>query len=213
MEWTAINFKDAMVTRPGNRVARKFPLVPGVELTGIVEESSSAEFSAGDRVLVQGYDLGVAQHGGFAAYARVPADWVVPLPDRLSCRSAAIIGLAGLTALLSLRRLRQHGTTVDDGPILVTGASGGVGSAAKARAIENFGADIVVDYNTQDFVEVVRDATGGADVVLDIIGGEYLQRNLACLRLNGCLVQIGLMSESKSTVDLRPLLQKRRDRS
>ena len=100
VEWTAINFKDAMVTRPGNRVARRFPLVPGVELTGIVEESASPEFAVGQRVLVQGYDLGVAHHGGFAAYARVPADWVVPLPDSLSCRSAASIGLAGLTAAL-----------------------------------------------------------------------------------------------------------------
>ena len=144
VEWTAINFKDAMVTRPGNRVARKFPLVPGVELTGVVEESSSPEFSAGQRVLVQGYDLGVAHHGVVAADARVPADWVVPLPDRLSCRSAAIIGLAGLTALLSLRRLRQHGTTTDDGPILVTGASGGVGFTNRAlklgvRLIQFFG--------------------------------------------------------------------------
>ncbi len=132
VEWSAINFKDAMVTRPGNRVARVFPLVPGVELTGCIEESSSPEFTPGQRVLVQGYDLGVDRHGGFAAYARVPADWVVPLPDALSCRTAAIIGLAGATALLSLRRLEQHGTTPEDGPILVTGASGGVGSAAVA---------------------------------------------------------------------------------
>ena len=106
VEWSAVNFKDAMVTRPGNRVARGFPLVPGVELTGSVEESTSPDFSPGQRVLVQGYDLGVAHHGGFAAYARVPADWVVPLPESLSCRNAAIIGLAGFTALLSLRTAR-----------------------------------------------------------------------------------------------------------
>ena len=87
-------------------------------------------------MLVQGYDLGVARHGGFAAYARVPADWVVALPDALSCRNAAIIGLAGFTALMSLRRLVQHGTGRDDGPILVTGASGGVGSAAVALLVQ-----------------------------------------------------------------------------
>ena len=86
VEWSAINFKDAMVTRPGNRVARIFPLVPGVELTGVVEESTNPDFVEGQHVLVQGYDLGVARHGGFAAYARVPADWVVALPDALSCR-------------------------------------------------------------------------------------------------------------------------------
>src|SRR6516162_9115424 len=122
VEWTAINFKDAMVTRPGNRVARRFPLVPGVELAGSVEESASPACRAGQRVLVQGYDLGVAHHGGFAGYARVPAEWVVPLPDALSCRSAAIIGLAGFTALLSLHQLRHHGTVPHDGPVLVTGA-------------------------------------------------------------------------------------------
>ncbi len=93
-------------------------------------------------MLVQGYDLGVARHGGFAAYARVPADWVVPLPDALSCRAAAIIGLAGFTALLSMRRLAQHGTLPEDGPILVTGASGGVGSAAVAL-LANAGFEVV----------------------------------------------------------------------
>ncbi len=132
VEWSAINYKDAMVTTPGNRVARGFPLVPGVELVGVVEESSDADFTPGQRVLAQGYDLGVAHDGGFCAYARVPADWVVPLPDGLSTRAAAIIGIAGFTAVLSLHRLQQHGTTPDDGPVLVTGASGGVGSTTDA---------------------------------------------------------------------------------
>src|SRR5271167_20703 len=80
VEWSAINFKDAMVTRPGNRVARQFPLIPGVELTGTIAESDDPTLVPGRRVLVQGYDLGVAHHGGFAGRARVPADWVVPLP-------------------------------------------------------------------------------------------------------------------------------------
>ena len=113
----------------GNRVARVFPSSPASS-----ERQRRGEheprFTPGQRVLVQGYELGVDRHGGFAAYARVPADWVVPLPEALTCRTAAIIGLAGCTALLSLRRLVHHGTTPDDGPILVTGASGGVGSAA-----------------------------------------------------------------------------------
>ena len=82
VEWSAINFKDAMVTRPGNRVARGFPLVPGRRAHRHRRGERIPDFSAGHRVLVQGYDLGVAHHGGFSAYARVPADWVVPLPDR-----------------------------------------------------------------------------------------------------------------------------------
>ncbi len=124
VEWSAVNYKDAMVTRQGNRVARRFPLVPGVELTGTVAESKFMSLPPGRRVLVQGYDLGVAHHGGFAARARVPAGWVVPLPDTISTRAAAIIGLAGFTAVLSLDRLEQHGVTPGDGPILVTGAVG-----------------------------------------------------------------------------------------
>src|ERR1700680_1298982 len=91
VEWSAINFKDAMVTRPGNRVARQFPLIPGVEFTGTIAERDDPTLVPGRRVLVQGYDLGVAHHGGFAGYARVPAEWVVPLPPAVSSRNAAII--------------------------------------------------------------------------------------------------------------------------
>ncbi|HSZ36770.1 MAG TPA: acryloyl-CoA reductase [Acidimicrobiales bacterium] len=210
VEWTAINFKDAMVTRPGNRVARKFPLVPGVELTGTVEKSSSAEFVVGRRVLVQGYDLGVAHHGGFAAYARVPADWVVPLPEALSCRNAAIIGLAGLTALLSMHRLRQHGTTVDDGPVLVTGASGGVGSAAVALLakagfevvassgktaehdyLKELGAAQVVGRQfTEDDGRTLGPQLWGA--VVDCVGGMALAEALRTVRYGGAVAASGL---------------------
>jgi acrylyl-CoA reductase (NADPH) len=224
VEWTAINFKDAMVTRPGNRVARKFPLVPGVELTGIVEESSSPEFEAGQRVLVQGYDLGVAHHGGFAAYARVPADWVVPLTERLSCRSAAIIGLAGLTALLSLRRLRQHGTTVDDGPILVTGASGGVGSAAVAL-LAHAGFEVVASSGKtaeQDYLKelgaaqvVGREFTeddghtlgpqlwGG---VVDCVGGTALAEALRTVRYGGAVAASGLTGGNALATTVYPFI-------
>jgi NADPH:quinone reductase-like Zn-dependent oxidoreductase len=132
VEWSAINFKDAMTTRPGNRVARRFPLVPGVELAGSVIESGDPSLRPGQAVLVQGYDLGVAHHGGFAGCARVPAEWVVPLPDDVPPRAAAIIGIAGFTAVLSLHRLLVNGVTPDGGPVLVTGASGGVGSTTVA---------------------------------------------------------------------------------
>jgi len=128
--WSAVNFKDGMVGRPGNRVARISPLVPGVDLVGTVVEGTGLE--AGAPVVVHGYDLGVAHHGGFAEYARVPAGWVVPLPTGLSPRQAATIGTAGFTAALSLHRLERHGLRPDAGPVLVTGASGGVGSMAVA---------------------------------------------------------------------------------
>ena len=116
-----------MVTRPGNRVARTSPLVPGVDLVGTVVASAAPSVAVGREVIVHGYDLGVARHGGFARYARVPADWVVPLPDGLTPRRAAALGTAGFTAALSLHRLERHGLDPGAGPVLVTGASGGVG--------------------------------------------------------------------------------------
>jgi acrylyl-CoA reductase (NADPH) len=210
VEWSVINFKDAMVTRPGNRVARVFPLVPGVELAGTVEESSSPDFAPGQQVLVQGYDLGVARHGGFAAYARVPAEWAVPLPDGLTCRNAAIIGLAGFTALLSLRRLVQHGTTADDGPVLVTGASGGVGSAAVAL-LANTGYEVVAssgktaehDYLKglgatrvvgRQFAEDDGHTLGPQlwGSVVDCVGGAALAQALRTVRYGGAVAASGL---------------------
>ncbi len=132
VDWSAVNYKDGMVTRPGNRVARTSPLVPGVDLVGTVVDSADPTVEAGQQVIVHGYDLGVARHGGFAEYARVPAAWLVPLPDGLTARQAAILGTAGFTAALSLRRLEHHGLVSGHGPVLVTGASGGVGGMAVA---------------------------------------------------------------------------------
>jgi len=141
--WSAVNYKywrTGMVTQVGNRVARISPLVPGVDLVGTVVAAD--EYEIGQPVIVHGYELGVAHHGGFAEYAQVPANRVVPLPHGLSARRAAIIGTAGFTAALSLRRLEYHGLTPDKGPVLVTGASGGVGSMSVAL-LASKGYDVV----------------------------------------------------------------------
>jgi putative YhdH/YhfP family quinone oxidoreductase len=224
VEWSAINFKDAMVTRPGNRVARRFPLVPGVELTGTVEESSDPEFSPGQRVLVQGYDLGVAHHGGFAGYARVPADWVVPLPDGLSCRNTAVIGLAGLTALMSMQRLVQHGTTAQDGPLLVTGATGGVGSAAVAL-LANAGFEVVASSGKTAEHDYLKEL-GAAQVVgrqfsendgrtlgpqmwggvVDCVGGVALAEALRTVRYGGAVVASGLTGGNTLNTTVFPFI-------
>jgi len=126
VDWSSINYKDALATIPEGQVAQISPLVPGIDLAGEVVEGDAA----GTEVLVTGYDLGVAHHGGWARYARVPASWVVPLPDGLSARQAMVLGTAGLTAGISIHALEAHGLTPDDGPVLVLGASGGVGSTA-----------------------------------------------------------------------------------
>jgi putative YhdH/YhfP family quinone oxidoreductase len=130
VEWSSVNYKDGLAASPNGRVLRSYPMTPGVDLAGTVVESKDSRFSTGDAVVVIGYDLGVAHPGGFAELARVPADWVVRLPEGLSTKEAMAIGTAGFTAAQSVVALEAHGVRPDGGPVIVTGATGGVGSIA-----------------------------------------------------------------------------------
>ena len=130
VEYSSVNYKDGLAASANGRVARRYPLIPGVDLAGAVVESADRRHNVGDRVIVHGYDLGVAHHGGFAELARVPGEWVVPLPDGLTTKQAMALGTAGFTAALSIARLEQAGLEPGAGPVLVTGASGGVGATA-----------------------------------------------------------------------------------
>ena len=130
VEWSSVNYKDGLACSPAGRVVRSYPMVPGVDLAGSVVSSSDSRFSAGDKVIVTGFDLGVAHPGGFAELARVPAEWVVPLPLGLTTKEAMAIGTAGLTAALSVAALERNGLRKEQGPVIVTGATGGVGSTA-----------------------------------------------------------------------------------
>jgi putative YhdH/YhfP family quinone oxidoreductase len=132
VEWSSVNYKDHLAATEKGRVARISPIVPGIDLAGTVRSSDAEATVAGDRVIVHGYDLGVAQHGGYAQVARVPAGWVVPLPDGLTTREAMVVGTAGYTAALSVLALLDHGLEPGAGTVLVTGATGGVGSMAVA---------------------------------------------------------------------------------
>ena len=130
--WSSVNFKDGLATRIDGKVARIDPLIPGIDLAGEVVGSTAPDIAVGTEVLAHGYDLGVARHGGYAEYQRVPAGWIVPLAGGLSPREAMTIGTAGFTAAMSVVALEEHGLRPGDGPVLVTGASGGVGSTAIA---------------------------------------------------------------------------------
>lgn len=130
VHWSGVNYKDGLASIPNGKVARIDPIIPGVDLAGEVVEPGTSGLAVGDEVVVHGYDLGVAHHGGFTQYARVPSEWVVPLPSGLTTRQAMVIGTAGFTAALSVHALEQRGLTPSDGPVLVTGATGGVGSVA-----------------------------------------------------------------------------------
>jgi putative YhdH/YhfP family quinone oxidoreductase len=134
--WSSVNFKDGLAATADGKVARSYPLVPGIDLAGTVVRSSHPEFALGAEVIVHGYDLGVSRHGGYAEYARVPSQWVVPLPPGLSAREAMAIGTAGFTAAMSVVQLEERGLEPTDGPVLVTGATGGLGSTAIAILAE-----------------------------------------------------------------------------
>jgi len=130
VEWSCINYKDGLALMPNNRVVRSYPMVPGVDLAGSVVSSTDSRFSPGDGVMVTGYDLGTAHPGGFAELARVPADWVMPLPAGLTAKEAMALGTAGMTSAMSIEALEHNGLQRDNGPVIVTGATGGVGSTA-----------------------------------------------------------------------------------
>jgi len=132
VEWSGVNFKDGLAARADGRVARSYPLIPGIDLAGTVIASDDDMFPAGTSVLANGYDIGTARHGGYGELARIPSGWVVPLPDGLTAREAMEIGTAGFTAAMSVAALEERGLKPGDGPVLVTGASGGVGSTAIA---------------------------------------------------------------------------------
>lgn len=130
--YSSLNYKDALSASGNKGVTRKYPHTPGIDASGLVAESSDAAFKPGDAVLVTGFDLGMNTSGGFAEYIRVPAAWVVPLPAGMSLREAMIYGTAGFTAALSCYKLINNGVSPEQGPVLVTGATGGVGSIAVA---------------------------------------------------------------------------------
>src|ERR1700753_3462927 len=123
---SGINYKDALAATGAGKILRKYPLVGGIDLAGAVEQSSDARFRAGDKVLVTGCDLSETRDGGYAELARVPGDSVVPLPAGLEERAAMGVGTAGFTAALAIHRMEQNGQTPSSGPVVVTGATGGV---------------------------------------------------------------------------------------
>jgi len=132
VEYSTVNYKDALAITGAVPFIQKFPLIPGIDMAGTVQASSNKDFKKGDKVVLNGFGLGETHHGGFAQLARVPGEWLVQLPHELITRHAMAIGTAGYTAMLSVLALEHAGVFPDSGDILVTGAAGGVGSVAIA---------------------------------------------------------------------------------
>ena len=161
--WSSVNFKDGLATRADGKVARISPLIPGIDLAGEVVASRDASIAVGTLVLAHGYDLGVSRHGGYSEFQRVPAEWVVPLAPGLSPRDAMSIGTAGCTAAMSVAALEERGLQPDDGPVLVTGASGGVGGTALAILADR-GYEVWAATGKEDEVARLR-ALGAAGIL------------------------------------------------
>ncbi|MCU6709677.1 acryloyl-CoA reductase [Paenibacillus sp. J5C_2022] len=136
VHYSSVNYKDGLASIPNGNIVHNYPFVPGIDLAGIVTTSNDSRYKAGDKVIVTSYELGVSHYGGYSEYARVPGDWIIPLPDHLTLKEAMILGTAGLTAALSIHQLEKNGLTPDKGPVLVTGATGGVGSMAVSMLAE-----------------------------------------------------------------------------
>ncbi|APH05626.1 NADPH:quinone oxidoreductase family protein [Bacillus weihaiensis] len=130
VHYSSVNYKDGLASIPNGQVVRTYPFIPGIDLAGEVVESKDSRYEKGDQVIVTSYELGVSHFGGYSEFARVPGDWVVPLPDGLTLKEAMIIGTAGFTAALSIHQLEKNGLAPSNGSVLVTGATGGVGSFA-----------------------------------------------------------------------------------
>ena len=160
---SCVNYKDALAATGTGKILRRFPLVGGIDVSGFVASSSDARFRVGDPVLVTGYDLGVANDGGYAGFVRVPVDWVVPVPDGLTLFEAMALGTAGFTAALAVMRLQQMGTVPAGGPVAVTGATGGVGSIAVA-ALSRLGYSVTAITGKDDEHPYLR-SLGARDVM------------------------------------------------
>lgn len=161
--YSSVNYKDALAVTGRGKVMRRFPLVAGIDVAGTVRSSADSRFHEGDQVLVTGYDLGVNHDGGFAGWCRVPADWVVPIPDGLDAFGAMVIGTAGFTAGLAVHDMERNGLTPARGPVIVTGATGGVGSLAIV-CLAGLGYQVTALTGKPDAGEYLR-SLGAAEIV------------------------------------------------
>ncbi len=187
-EWSGINFKDALAVTGRGRILKRFPLNAGIDVAGRVESSSDPRYRNGDPVLVNGAGLGEMFDGGFAQVARVPADAVVPLPPGLDAREAMTLGTAGFTAALALHRMELNGQSPDRGPIVVTGATGGVGSAAISMLVKR-GYRVVAVSGRPEHHDYLREL--GAHEVTTPDGLALGSRPLEATRFGGAIDNVG----------------------
>lgn len=223
--WSSLNYKDALSLSGNKGVTRKYPHTPGIDAAGTVISSAAAQFQPGDRVLVTGYDLGMNTDGGYGECIRVPAAWVVPLPASLPARTAMMLGTAGLTAALCVDSLLQVGIAPQQGDVLVTGATGGVGSLA-ILLLAQHGFRVVAGTGKADRVDWLK-AIGAHDVidraalqagadkamlkerwagVVDTVGGDILFNAVKATRYGGSVACCGLTAGANFSANVFPFI-------
>ncbi len=223
--YSSVNYKDALAVTPRGGVVRDYPLVPGIDITGEVVESQSDEFAVGDLVLAHGYDIGTGRDGGYAEYTRLPADYVVKLGS-ISPRDGAAIGTAGFTAAMSVQALIERGIKPEDGPILVTGATGGVGSVS-IDLLAAAGYQVVASTGKAEAAEHLK-ALGAAEVIgrlpadpdakprplgktrwagaVDCVGGATLADVLSTIEYGGAVAASGLTGGPTLNTTVMPFI-------
>ncbi|WP_288942035.1 acryloyl-CoA reductase [uncultured Roseovarius sp.] len=185
VEYSTVNYKDGLCVGPGGGLVRRYPHVPGIDFAGTVEESSDARYKPGDKVVLTGWRVGEAHWGGYAQKARVLADWLVPLPEGLDTRAAMAVGTAGLTAMLSVMALEDHGLEPGHGPVLVTGAAGGVGSVATA-ILANLGCEVAAVTGRPETGEYLK-GLGASQIVAREELTEVTRKPLESEQWAGCV--------------------------
>lgn len=219
--YSSVNFKDALAATGAGRIIRRFPCIAGIDLAGTVVKSASPDFAVGDAVIATSYDIGVAHHGGYAELARIPAAWVLKLPDGLSLRDAMALGTAGFTAGLAVARMEHEGLAPGQGPVVVSGATGGVGSVA-LEILAKAGYCVHAMTGKSDAEGYLR-GLGASEIILrskldlsrikpldkalwagavDNLGGDVLAWMASTMQVDGTIASIGLAAsmELKTTV-------------
>ena len=223
--YSSINYKDALAATGAGKIIRRFPCVGGIDLSGTVIESADARFRPGDQVIATSFDIGVAHHGGYAEIARVPGDWVVPLPEGLSLYDAMALGTAGFTAALGIVRMEENGLSPSKGPVIVTGATGGEGSLA-VDMLARIGYHVVALTGKESEADYLR-GLGAAEVLLrqnldlskirpldrarwagavDNLGGDVLAWIASTMEQGGTIASIGLAASMSLNTTVAPFI-------
>ncbi len=223
--YSSVNYKDALAATGAGRIIRRHPCVGGIDLAGTVVSSSDARFRAGEEVIATSFDIGVAHHGGYAKYARVPAQWVVPLPEGLSLHAAMALGTAGFTAALGIVRMEENGLNPSKGPLIVTGATGGVGSLA-VDMLAARGYQVTALTGKEAEVEYLK-GLGAVDVMfrsvldptrtrpldkalwagaVDNLGGDVLSWIVSTMKQGGTIASIGLAASPSLNTTVMPFI-------